>query len=293
MAKDNSAQDRRNKARENARQIAAAQAKKEKTAKTILYSGIAVVIVVVAAIVGVLIFNQSKPGATAMNFVSNGITVGKDATLVQPLTAPKEPTDGDKASLQALPTAASNGTKENAATVTAYIDFQCPGCRAFEEANIGMLTKLADEGSVVINYKPISILDRMSSGNEYSTRAANLAYCAIDSQPETAVKLFAAIFAQQPEEGTNGRTDEELLKVAESAGVDSGKKLASDPGLTVAQCVADQTFKKAIANATNDSLEAGLTETPWVLVNGKRTEKVGDPQALALEILKATGEVKG
>ena len=43
MAKDNSAEQKRNRARENARQIAAAQAKKEKTAKTILYVGIAVV----------------------------------------------------------------------------------------------------------------------------------------------------------------------------------------------------------------------------------------------------------
>lgn len=293
MAKDSSAENRRNKARENARQIAAAQAKKEKTAKTILYSGIAVVIVVVAAIIGVLIFNQSKPGATAMNFVSNGITVGKDAALVQPLTPPKEPTDSDSASLKNLPTADSTGTKKNAATVTVYLDFQCPGCQAFEQTNVDMLTKLANEGSIVLNYKPIAILDRMSSGNEYSTRSANLAYCAIDSQPETAVKLFSGLFAQQPEEGGNGRTDDELLKVAEDAGVDTSKKLTSDPNLTVAQCVTDQTFKKAVTTATQASLDEGVASTPWVLVNGKKTENVGDPEALALEILKATGEVKG
>ena len=51
MAKNNSADDKRNRARENARQIAANQAKKEKTAKTILYTGIAVVVVAVLAVV--------------------------------------------------------------------------------------------------------------------------------------------------------------------------------------------------------------------------------------------------
>ncbi|TSI19548.1 thioredoxin domain-containing protein [Brevibacterium aurantiacum] len=286
MAKNNSGDNRRNQARENARQIAAAQEKKEKTAKTILYVGIGVVVVVVAAVVAVLIFQQSKPGITPANFVAGGVSMAKDGKVVQPKQMP-----GDEES--DLPAPADAGAKENAATVTVYLDFQCPGCKAFEEANAPTLEKLADEGSIVLEYKPVSFLDRMSGGNEYSTRSANLAACVIDSQPETVRDFFPAMYAQQPEEQGNGRTDEELLKVAEDVGVDTSKKLQSDPEQTVKSCVTDQSFKGFVENSSQDALDAKVEGTPWVLINGEKTDKTSDPQSLTLEILKATGEIKG
>ncbi|MCF2586985.1 DsbA family protein [Brevibacterium sp. UCMA 11752] len=286
MAKNNSGDNRRNQARENARQIAAAQEKKEKTAKTILYVGIGVVVLVVAAVVAVLIFQQSKPGMTPANFVGGGVSIAKDGKVVQPKQMP----DGEESD---LPTPADAGAKENAATVTVYLDFQCPGCKAFEDANTPTLEKLADEGSIVLEYKPVSFLDRASSGNEYSTRSANLAACVIDSQPETVRDFFPAMYAQQPEEQGNGRTDEQLLKVAEEAGVDTSKKLQSDPEQTVKSCVTDQSFKDFVEKTSSEALDNGVEATPWVLINGKKTDKTSDPQALTLEILKATGEIKG
>lgn len=73
MAKDNSAEQKRNRARENARQIAAAQAKKEKTAKVILYSGIGVVVVAVAVIVTLLVVQSAKP-ATRRRTTSQAVS---------------------------------------------------------------------------------------------------------------------------------------------------------------------------------------------------------------------------
>ncbi|WP_210603252.1 DsbA family protein [Brevibacterium oceani] len=286
MAKNSSGDDKRKKARENARQIAANQAKKEKTAKTILYVGIGVVIVAVLAVVGVLIFQQNKPAVNPENYVSEGITVSKDNALVQPLKMP----EGEKTD---LPAATDAGAKKDAATVTVYLDFQCPGCKAFEDSNSGMLKKLANEGTIVINYKPVSFLDRMSSGNEYSTRSANLAACVVDSQPDKAIDLFDALYAQQPEEGSEGRSDDELLKVAKDAGIDTSAKLKADPEQTVESCVTDQTFKKFVEQSSQSALDDKVEATPWVLINGKHTENTSDPQALATEILKATGEVKG
>ncbi|TGD11772.1 thioredoxin domain-containing protein [Brevibacterium sp. S111] len=286
MAKNSSGDDKRNKARANARQIAANQAKKEKTAKTVLYVGIGVVIVAVLAVVGVLVFQQSKPAANPENYIADGITVGKDEALVQPLKMP----EGESSD---LPAPSEAGAKKDAATVTVYLDFQCPGCQAFEQTNSSMLKKLADEGSIVVNYKPVSFLDRMSSGNEYSTRAANLAACAIDSQPEKAMDLFDALYAQQPEEGGDGRSDEELLEVAEKAAVDTSKKLSSDSEQTVKSCVSEKGFEKFVEKSSQDALDDGVEATPWVLINGKHTDKTSDAQALAAEILKATGEFKG
>ncbi|GAA1863976.1 DsbA family protein [Brevibacterium marinum] len=285
MAKNNSGDDRRNKARENARQIAAAQDKKEKTAKTILYVGIGVVVVVVLAVVGFLLFQQNKPGVTPANYVGGGVSLAKDGVV-----QPKQMPDGEESD---LPTPSEAGVKDNAATVTVYLDFQCPGCKAFEEANTPTLQKLVDEGSIVLEYKPVSFLDRMSSGNEYSTRSANLAACVIDSQPEVTEDLFAGLYAQQPKEQSSGRTDEELLKVAEEAGVDTSKPLTSNSEQTVKSCVTDQSFKDYVEDSSQDALDDKVEATPWVLINGERTDKTSDPQALATEILKATGEFEG
>ncbi|WP_453985518.1 DsbA family protein [Brevibacterium casei] len=285
MAKDNSAEQKRNRARENARQIAAAQAKKEKTAKVILYSGIGVVVVAVAVIVTLLVVQSAKPATPPANYVAGGVNLAKGGAVVQPMNMPK----GEESP---LPTPAEAGVKENAATVTVFLDFQCPACKAFEDTNNSTLDKLVEEGTIVMEYKPIAILDRFSNGNEYSTRAANLVACVVDSQPEKTEALVEAMFAQQPEEGTSGRTDAELLKVATDAGIDTSKPLKSDPEQTVASCVADQSFKKYITNTTQEALDSGVEATPWVLINGKKTEQTGDAQALALEILKATGEVK-
>ncbi len=54
----------------------------------------------------------------------------------------------------------------------------------------------------------------------------------------------------------------------------------------------DQSFKKYVTNSTQEALDSGVDATPWVLINGKQTEQTGDPQSLAIEILKATGEVQ-
>ena len=104
--------------------------------------------------------------------------------------------------------------------------------------------------------------------------------CWVKLQPETAGALFEALFAQQPEEGTSGRTDEELLKVASDAGVDTSKALNSDPEQTVESCVTDQSFKKYVTNSTQEALDSGVDATPWVLINGKQTVDVTDETAV-------------
>ncbi|MBR7503396.1 hypothetical protein KCW65_25275, partial [Mycobacterium tuberculosis] len=86
---DNSAAEKRNRARENARQIAAAQAKKEKTAKIILYSGIGVVVVAVAVIVTLLVVQSARPANPPANYVAGGVSLAKGGTVVQPMNMPE------------------------------------------------------------------------------------------------------------------------------------------------------------------------------------------------------------
>ena len=75
MAKDQV--ERRQAAREKARQIAQAQANREKRAKTILWSGIAVVVIAVIAVIVVLIVQSSRPAVGPVSMVNGGVTLAK------------------------------------------------------------------------------------------------------------------------------------------------------------------------------------------------------------------------
>src|SRR5699024_12404568 len=54
----------------------------------------------------------------------------------------------------------------------------------------------------ILNLHPISILDRASQGTEYSTRAANAAYCVADEDGEAAYTFIDLLFRNQPAEAT-------------------------------------------------------------------------------------------
>ncbi|HJA39756.1 MAG TPA: thioredoxin domain-containing protein [Candidatus Brevibacterium intestinigallinarum] len=270
MAKNSSADDRRANAREKARQIAAAQAKKEKTAKTILYTGIAVVVVAVIAVVGTLVWQSSRPAPAPVGMVSGTVAFGPGEDGGLQAVQPQGEEDG--ADVSGLPTAAEAGAEDGAAVVKVYLDFQCPGCQAFEQTNAETLNRLAGEGSIVLEYEPVAILDRFSSGNEYSTRTANMVACVADSgQHDVLPDLFTALFEQQPEEGAEGRTDEELIAVAEGAGVDldAAVTVDDDEVATVRDCITAQGFDRYVERSTQDALgDEGLQGTPYITVNG-------------------------
>ena len=100
-----------------------------------------------------------------------------------------------------------------------YIDFMCPVCNQFEQAYGEAIQGLVTDGTITLNIHPISILDRASQGTEYSTRAANAMYCVAAADGTAAVPFMQAMFANQPEEGSTGLTDDQILAIAELAGV--------------------------------------------------------------------------
>ena len=57
--------------------------------------------------------------------------------------------------------------------------------------------------------------------------------------------------------------------------------------------MSEKTFEKFVEQSSQNALDGGVEATPWVLINGEKTENTSDSQALATEILKATGEIKG
>ena len=159
-------------------------------------------------------------------------------------------------------------------TVDTYIDFMCPICNSFEQAYGSTLQQLVDDGTITLNIHPISILDAQSQGTQYSTRAANAAYCVAVDDPANVSAFVTAMYAQQPTEGTSGLDDATLATIAKNAG-------ASD---AVSSCITDGTYTKfvtAITKKTPSQTGSGIA-TPTIAINGtvlvNQTDLTGDPQ---------------
>lgn len=101
-------------------------------------------------------------------------------------------------------------------TVDVYEDFICPACRSFEAQTGATLDQLVAEGKATIVYHPIAILDGYST-TRYSTRASAASGCA--AKGGMFEKYAEALFANQPPEGGPGLDDDKLIEIGRSIGL--------------------------------------------------------------------------
>lgn len=149
-------------------------------------------------------------------------------------------------------------------TVDVYIDYMCPGCNQFESTYAEQIQGWIDDGSVTVNYHPIAILDRVSQGTAYSTRAAAAAVCAADEGEQAFMDATVAFFENQPAENTQGLSDQELKSIG------TGQAGLGDEWV---QCVDDETYKGWVKSGTESAAkDQGVSGTPTVKVNGEVVE---------------------
>lgn len=142
--------------------------------------------------------------------------------------------------------------------VDTYVDFMCPICGDFESQYGEQLQAAAANDTITLNIHPVSILNRFSTTNEYSSLSAGSMYCVAEEAPEATLDYFNLLFANQPQEGTAGLSAQELGALAEQAGAGAA-----------ADCIADGTYMKYTEDQTQAHEIAG---TPTVEVNGKRLD---------------------
>lgn len=157
------------------------------------------------------------------------------------------------------------GDPDAPVTVEIYYDYMCPACGAFEAANGDELDRVMSEGVVQLELRPISFLDEQSEGTHYSTRAANAFATVVDSAPDLAWDFHRALYAEQPEEGTEGLSDDDIAAIATESGV---------PADTVDRFT-DATFEPWVAAVTTEAFDSGIEGTPTIKINGEVFE--GDP----------------
>jgi protein-disulfide isomerase len=193
------------------------------------------IIVVLVAAIGIVVFNAAnndKPAA------GNG-----------PLVTPANLT-----ATGAIPI----GRPAAPATVEIYLDYMCPACGKFERANGGELDRLIQAGTAKVELRPISFLDRTSQGTRYSTRAANAMAAVADRAPDKVWAFNNALYASQPQEGTQGLSDRQIAELATGAGV----------GQDVVDAFDQRVFEPWVVKVTEAAFASGVQGTPTVKING-------------------------
>ena len=150
-------------------------------------------------------------------------------------------------------------------TVEIYLDYMCPACGQFEQANTAELDRLVQSGTARLALRPIAFLDEQSEGTRYSTRAANAMATVVDGAPEQVRPFHEALFREQPEEGTRGLSDNRIAELAKEAGV---------PQEVVDRFTA-LTFEPWVAKSTETAFNSGVSGTPTIKINGQVFQ--GDP----------------
>jgi len=272
---------RREDAREKARSIREQQKKLEKRNRLLTLGTIGLGSIAVVGIVAIVISSTFRdPSSGPLNMRSDGIIIGEKFVAVE--TAAIRPGQ------QPIPTVRDAASEVIA--VELYIDYFSPLGAAFEKANGSQITTWLQTGAVTLEVHPLAILDRVSQGTKYSTRAANAAACVANFSPDQFYTFHTKMLAAQPEENSAGLSDKELVALTVDSKVGNATKIRG--------CIENQTFKAWVGDARDRALTgpipnsdvSAISNTPTVIVNGHQYEgAANDPVAFSAFMVMAAG----
>lgn len=255
---------------------------------------------VIGAVLTIVIFSNLDTIAEGITDAASPVAADTRNQLpdkADPAPAPlSDVADGPRGSTEsgAIPVGPEGvaGTVDGAAAdvvvVSVYVDYMCPYCGQFEQVNGPTLDQLRGDGTIIVEYHPVSILDDASLGTAYSTRAAAAAALVADQAPEAFVTFNTALFATQPAENTAGLTDPEIATLARGAGVPEGVASTIESGAYLA---GPGSFVDWVGAATDRAAQdLGRLATPTVLIDGAPLNTDwAVPGALAQAIADARG----
>ncbi|MBW8873101.1 MAG: thioredoxin domain-containing protein [Leifsonia sp.] len=274
--------DARAAAKERARELRALHRKQERRRRLIVQLSVLGGAIVVIGIVAVtLITMNQSPARGPLNMASDGIKIGSDLKAVR--------TTGLLPSATPVP---SETNPVDVVEIRVYVDYLCGNCGTFDQKNSEQLRTWVTSGAATLEIHPIALLTTKSAGTQYSLRAANAAACVAEYSPDSFFDFHEALFRDQPEEGSEGLTDDELVERARTAGVSNISKVEA--------CVEKRRFTNWVQQATVRALNGpipgadidAITTAPTIIVNGKRFQytKDFDAKELAQFVTEVQGE---
>lgn len=273
---------RREAAREKARELRVQQKKKDRRNKMLLQGGIAVGIIAVVAVILLVVVNSVRPeGPGPKNMASDGILIGEGLVAVPTPALPAG----------AVPIPSQPDETGAVANIRVWVDYICPYCGDFERTNGAQIEDWIQSGAATLEVFPIATQISRSAGTKYSLRAANAAGCVANYSPNDFYNFNTAMFVDQPQENTPALNNSEIKQRIKDAGVANLDQINS--------CIDDETFKAWVLDATERALTGPLPNTelpkvkgtPTVLVNGKQyAGSLEDPKEFAAFVQQAMGE---
>jgi protein-disulfide isomerase len=272
---------RREDAREKARSIREQQRQLEKRNRLLTLGIIALGSIAVIGIVAIVISSTIRePASGPRNMRSDGIVIGESfVALTTGAIGPGQ---------QPVPTLPDPDSE--AIAIVMYVDYFSPLGAAFEKANGTQITTWLQTGAASLEVHPLAILDRVSQGTKYSSRAANAAACVANFSPNQFYGFHTRLLAAQPEEGSAGLTTQQLIALTIQAQVSESTKVRS--------CIENQDFVSWVSDARDRALTgpipnsdvAAISSTPTVIVNGHEYEGApNDSVAFSAFMVRAAG----
>ncbi|HEY9412668.1 MAG TPA: thioredoxin domain-containing protein [Jiangellaceae bacterium] len=227
-------------ARERVKAMREAQARQERKKERLMRFGIAGA--VIAAVVIIAVAVVASRGGDDVAAIPTGVNADETGLVVGEADAP--------------------------VTVDLWVDFLCPHCKDFEDANAAAIDELKDSGQAQVVYHPLTF-----TGGQYSSRANNAFACASDEGK--AAEFVAAAFAN-PQQWT----DNSLADLGDSAGI----------GGDYESCVRADTYSDWSTDVTESARDANVTGTPTVFVNGELLDSTQwTPEGITAAVTAAAG----
>lgn len=214
-----------------------------------------VIAVVVLAMTGGALVAAGNDGATPSTAASSAEAATSSTATAPGVVTPTGVPQG-QAFIQYGDGAASD------TVVDVYLDFLCPYCKDFAVANGEDLKAMAHQDDMTVRIHVRPMLDRASTPEGYSGRAANAALAVYEENPENYWAMERLLFENQPPEGAEGLSDARLIELAHQAG-------ASD---AVDSAITSQKFVPYLKTVVEPEARAKKYGTPVLEVNGTMHE---------------------
>ncbi|MFM6977850.1 MAG: DsbA family protein [Micrococcales bacterium] len=252
--------EQREAARTKAKELREQHKKNEKRKGLFIKLGLAAGIVAVAAIIAGVVLtgvsNESGQSETPTNLTANnGLLIGAGGAAIL---------DGKVPAPVATPAVTGKPVR-----IVTYIDYQCPYCAHFENANLKQIKGWLDTGFATLEVRVLSFLDGRGSPNTYSSRAANAALAVAKYAPNKFFAFNEALFQNQPAENTKGPENDDLIKLANSLGINSTAFENAVKNKDFGKWITTTTSKALSSPVSDSNPTVNLEGTPLVLVNGQ------------------------
>jgi len=150
---------------------------------------------------------------------------------------------------------------DGATTLDVWLDFQCPNCKEFEAAYGEAISDAVANGDITLVIHSLSFLDEPLQ-NDSSSLAANAFGCSASAGEDKSLAFQQVVFDNQPAErvGVAAWSNEDLVTWGDEAGI-SGDEWQ--------ECVDDNAFAGWVEQVAASQVDAGVTGTPSVFVDGE------------------------